>query len=301
MSRISATTASITDLGRVRGYGHMDAFYEQETRAVWFRMRGKPRPSFTPTLLREMQDLFDFIRRADDATMPVHYLVAASAVPGIYNLGGDLAYFRRCIERRDAEALREYAYSCLRMEMTCVDQFGKGVTSYALIQGSALGGGFEAPLSCDYIVAERSAQIGFPEILFDLFPGMGAMSFLTRRVSPAAAERLITSGQMYTAAELYELGVVDILAEDGEGEAVLRRALAEHRSHRRGRVAARRARNLMQPITFEELARVADLWVEAALEVDGRALKVMERIVRSQDRRRERAAQRKEEPAAETA
>jgi len=77
--------------------------------------------------------------------------------------------------------------------------------------------------------------------------------------------------------------------------------MAEHRSHQRGRVAARRARNLMQPITFEELAQVADLWVEAALEVDGRALKVMERIVRSQDRRRERTVRRKEEPAAETA
>ena len=300
MSRSAAKTVH-TDLGQARGYTHMDAHYDADTGAVWFRMHGEPRPSFTPTLLREMQDLFDFIRQVDDAVMPVRYLVAASAVPGVYNLGGDLAYFRRCIEARDAEALREYAYSCLRMEMTCVEQFGKGVTSYALIQGSALGGGFEAPLSCDYIVAERSAQIGFPEILFDLFPGMGAMSFLSRRVSPAVAERLITSGCMYTAAELHELGVVDILAEDGEGEAVLRRAMAEHRSHQRGRGAARRARNLMQPITFEELARVADLWVEAALEVDGRALKVMERIVRSQDRRRERTMQRKEEPAAETA
>ena len=50
------------------------------------------------------------------------------------------------------------------------------------MQGECLGGGFEAALSSDVIVAEKSARFGFPEILFNLFPGMGAYSFLERKI-----------------------------------------------------------------------------------------------------------------------
>jgi DSF synthase len=50
----------------------------------------------------------------------------------------------------------------------------RDVTTIALVQGDALGGGFETALSSNVLIAERSAKLGFPEILFNLFPGMGA-------------------------------------------------------------------------------------------------------------------------------
>jgi enoyl-CoA hydratase/carnithine racemase len=67
-----------------------------------------------------------------------------------------------------------------------------------LVQGAALGGGFEALLSFDYIVAERDATFGLPEILFGLFPGMGAHAILSRKLGAAMADRLIVSNQTYT-------------------------------------------------------------------------------------------------------
>jgi DSF synthase len=54
------------------------------------------------------------------------------------------------------------------------------ILTVGLVQGAALGGGFEALLSFDYVVAERDATFGLPEILFGLFPGMGAHSLLSR-------------------------------------------------------------------------------------------------------------------------
>src|SRR3546814_13512171 len=67
------------------------------------------------------------------------------------------------------------------------------IITAALVQGDALGGGFEGVLSSNLIVAEKGCRFGLPEILFNLFPGMGAYSLLARRISPALAERMIRS------------------------------------------------------------------------------------------------------------
>ena len=48
------------------------------------------------------------------------------------------------------------------------------MVTIALVQGDALGGGFECALAHDLIIAERSAKLGLPEVLVNLFPGIGA-------------------------------------------------------------------------------------------------------------------------------
>ena len=57
------------------------------------------------------------------------------------------------------------------------------ILTVALIQGDAVGGGFEAMLTDDIVIAEQGAKFGLPEILFNLFPGMGGYSFLRRKVA----------------------------------------------------------------------------------------------------------------------
>src|SRR4030095_14346844 len=111
------------------------------------------------------------------------------------------------------------------------------VTTVSLVQGECLGGGFEAALSSDVIVAEKSARFGFPEILFNLFPGMGAYSFLDRKIGQRGAEQLISTGKVYSAEEMLRLGVVDAIAEDGQGEAEVA-ALIKRRARMRNGLAA---------------------------------------------------------------
>ena len=50
-----------------------------------------------------------------------------------------------------------------------------------------------------------------PEILFNLFPGMGAYSFLERKVGEQLARTLIEDGRTRSADELKELGLVDLV------------------------------------------------------------------------------------------
>jgi DSF synthase len=159
------------------------------------------------------------------------------------------------------------------------------------VQGDALGGGFEAALTSDVIVAEESAQMGLPEILFNLFPGMGACSLLARRIGMRAAEELILSGKILSAAELHKLGVVDVVATDGQGETAVRNWIAKNAKRRNGMQAVFRARQFIHPVTRAELDGIVELWVDAALRLGERDLKMMNRLVRAQMKRMECAQQ----------
>jgi DSF synthase len=158
------------------------------------------------------------------------------------------------------------------------------MTTMALVQGDALGGGFEAALSASVLVAEESARMGFPEILFNLFPGMGAYSFLARRLGRRAAERIVTSGTIYSARELYDLGVVDVITPDGTGEAAVYSYVRKHAKQGNGRRGFERARNEFEPVTRDELMRVVAIWADAALHLEERDLRMMDRLVRAQGR-----------------
>ena len=222
----------------------------------------------------------------DGALQDAHYYVTGSRVPRVFNLGGDLALFVLLIKARDRDALAHYARLCIdNMYPRIHNFFSPTLTKIALVQGDALGGGFECALASDVIVAEESAQLGFPEILFNLFPGMGAYSLLSRRIGMRAAEELILSGRILPAAELHRMGVVDVLAKDGQGASAVRDWIAANAKRRNGLQAAFRARKLVHPVTREELDAITDVWVDAAFRLQDRDLKMMGRIVRAQMRR----------------
>ncbi|MEU2727530.1 enoyl-CoA hydratase/isomerase family protein [Streptomyces griseoviridis] len=85
----------------------------------------------------------------------------------------------------------------------------------AAVHGFALGGGFELALSCDVIVADRSAVVGLPEVSVGVIPGGGGTQLLPRRVGAARAAELIFTARRLDAAEAADLGLVDQLVDVG--------------------------------------------------------------------------------------
>jgi len=148
-----------------------------------------------------------------------------------------------------------------------------------------MGGGFESALSAHLMVAEKSALMGLPEVLFNLFPGMGALSFLSRKIGMRAAEAMVRSGKVYTGEELYEMGVVDVLAENGQGEKALYDWIRKNHRSLNSFQAIQRAKQRVNPLTVEELYEITEIWVDAALRLSERDLKIMERLVRAQNRK----------------
>ncbi|WP_176377079.1 enoyl-CoA hydratase-related protein, partial [Escherichia coli] len=95
----------------------------------------------------------------------------------------------------------------------------------ALVEGKCFGGGFEAVLACDYLIASESALFSFPEIKLGIFPGMGAASVMSRVLNKGDYQRIFLSGEMFSAQQLFDMGLVSQLVPDGQGEAVLRQFL----------------------------------------------------------------------------
>ena len=86
----------------------------------------------------------------------------------------------------------------------------------AAIHGFCLGGGVELALACDVRVADPSARFGQFEIRLGLIPGAGGTQRLARLVGPGQAARIALSGDVVDGTEAYRIGLVEILADEGE-------------------------------------------------------------------------------------
>jgi DSF synthase len=265
-------------------YTQLTTYLDTHNGIAWGYMHAQPRPCFSLELLKELQSWNNFlIGQIDGMETPVQYQVCASAVDGIYNLGGDLDLFRVLIESKDRDALLRYAIACIEPLYLFATHLNRpGLKTISLVQGDALGGGFECALAANLLIAERGCKMGLPEILFNLFPGMGAMTFLGRRAGHHRAEKIILSGKLYLAEELHDMGIVDVLAEPGAGEQAVYDYIRREGKARNGALAVRAAREVSQPVSYDELMRITEIWVDAALRLEGRDLRMMERLVSRQ-------------------
>lgn len=122
--------------------------------------------NFSLPLLRELRDLYQPLKENaghwpyEGQLLPVHYSVLRSAHPDYFSLGGDLTHFRSCIQQGDRVALQDYARLCLDIMYELATSLNRHVTTITLVQGRALGGGFEAALSADFLIAEEHSTFG---------------------------------------------------------------------------------------------------------------------------------------------
>jgi DSF synthase len=257
--------------------------------AMWMRWNPSPRPNFNRALLQDLDRYCRFVMhtggevRCQGENSPVEYAILGSRVPGVFNLGGDLSLFAELIDRQDRRALAQYGRACIDVLYRNYIGHGLPLTTISLVQGECLGGGFEAALSSDVLVAERHARFGFPEILFNLFPGMGAYSFLERKVGKRTTEELLSSGRIYSADDMLNMGVVDLVTDPGGGEAGIARYIKDRGRSRNGLAGLARARRRVVTLDYAELLDVVEVWVDTAMNLSLRDLKLMQRLVTRQN------------------
>jgi DSF synthase len=263
----------------------LEVLYEADTAALWTYMRPVGRPSFTPPMLRDFESWQRLIAGNFGADkVPLRYLVLGSRAPGVFCFGGDLQLFHKLIETGDRQGLAHYGFRCVEILYRNMHSLDLPMLTIGLVEGAALGGGFEALLSFDFLIAERGATFGLPEVLFGLFPGMGAHAILSRKLGSAMANRLILSNETYTAEQMYDLGVVHQLAEPGEGLKACREFIKRSERRHLGLVNSRKAMKRTRPIELRELKDIVELWADAALQLSPQDLKVMSRLTRAQER-----------------
>ncbi|MBU0621265.1 MAG: crotonase/enoyl-CoA hydratase family protein [Gammaproteobacteria bacterium] len=271
-------------------YSQLRTRFDAENGALWTLVSQDSIPCVTPELLNDLDAHHKVIEKSRGNVLvgeqmhQIRYSVLASITPGVFNLGGQLALFRQLIRNQNRDALLKYATACIDVIFPRMRHFDLPLATITLLQGDALGGGLEAALASDIVIAERNCQMGFPEILFNLFPGMGAYSFIARKVSPRFAEKMILGGKIYSAEELYDEGLVDILAEEGKGVEAVNEYIRKQERRSNGFLAVQKAKHRFNPVTQQELMDITTVWVDAALKLNEKDLKVMDRFVRSQEK-----------------
>ena len=111
--------------------------------------------------------------------------------------------------------IREFNAPRLKPDLPEVNdqQDAMGKPLVAAIGGFALGGGLELALACHYRVAAPGAQLGLPEVKLGILPGSGGTQRLPRAIPMAQAVRMMTRGELITAQQAHELGLVDEIAQ----------------------------------------------------------------------------------------
>jgi DSF synthase len=263
----------------LRTYKYLTIEWAAEIGMLRVRTCVKPIQCYSLAGMSEMQRVLD-----DVAEQPglVRHLVVSSDVAGVFNVGGDLALFVLLVRSQDIDSLKMYGQRCIDMVWWLEHAARRGVHTTVLVQGDTLGGGLESVLPFHHVIFERSAQAGFPEVLFNLFPGMGAWPLTIRKAGFSVAKDMILSGRLYNAEQLQRRSLVDSVVDDDAGEAAIQDVVRRVDPRHRGTLAALEAQRLTAPVTYEQLLDVVNLWAEAALTLTTRDLRLMERLARAQ-------------------
>jgi enoyl-CoA hydratase len=164
--------------------------------------RPDARNALNATLRAELKRVLDAV---EDSDARVVVLTGADEAKA-FVAGADVKELRQrdMLEQREASKRpRVYEY---------VDDLRQPVV--ARLNGHALGGGCELAQACDVRIAHERAKLGQPEINLGIMPGGGGTQRLVRLVGEGQAMRLVLSGELISAAEAADIGLVDEVHDD---------------------------------------------------------------------------------------
>ena len=207
----------------------------------------------------------------------VQYLMYLSRHKEVWNMGGDLELFVRCIKNKEFELLRDYAIKCAHIVHSLNSGYGSNAITISVIQGNAFGGGFESALSSNYMIAEDHVKFRFPEVIFGTFPGMGAYSLLTRKVGFSKAKEMIHSAKKWKASEMKDAGLIHEVCNQGEGIKLALEKITNEELHAHDTFS-----KICTTVPLDELISIVEIWIENVMNLDDLHIKTMQKLIGAQ-------------------
>jgi DSF synthase len=242
-----------------------------------------PRACVTREVLDGVHIALGWIRAANaDGADRIRHVILTSDTPGVFSLGGDLDHFAACIRNGDRATMLKYALDCVHMGHVFNTGFEGTISTTSVVRGMALGGGLEGAACCQTIICEEGSTLQLPEIKFGMFPGMGAISYLTRRAPAQQVRRMVETGEPVDLAEALSVGMIDALTPAGAGMAAAHQRNEALGQGFHARMATRYALALAQGPSLAELEAIARSWVDVAFKIDPRDIRLMQRLVGQQ-------------------
>lgn len=167
--------------------------------------RPAKRNALTAAMIDALHEVFDLVERERPSS------VVLRGAPGCFCAGADIAGYLDA-PSRPAE-LRAFTE---RGRDLCTRISTSEAIVIAVVDGIAMGGGFELVLAADLVVASAASRFALPEVRLGLIPGWGGTQRLVRFVGPNRAKEAILTGAVLSASAAHEAGIVTLLVPDGD-------------------------------------------------------------------------------------
>jgi len=188
-----------------------------------------------------------------------HALIIYSQVNSGFSAGADLreTYRRTQDMEKDAAAasIRE-SLERTHHVMNTID--ASPLTTLAAVHGVTFGGGLELALTCDLIIADKTARFCFPELRLGLIPGFGGIPRLKRDLGNSVVRDLLLTGRSFNSAKAQQIGLVSQVVAEGQALRVARATAAQLAKFDQHTAVA--AKKFIKPIPYDELRREIDIF-----------------------------------------
>lgn len=208
------------------------------------------RNALSPQMLAELGQAFAQARDDDD----IRVLVLMGA-GGNFCAGGDFKGMEKS-EAAQGGPKESTAVSNRRFGafLEMADTFPKALI--VLVEGACMGGGVGLVAVADWVIAEKSAQIGTPEVTVGIVPAQ-ITPFVVQRIGTAHARRLAAFGLRLNAEEAHRIGLVHELAAN-HGDLMDKGAAAVNQCLRCAPGAVAETKKLVRHSTREPLGALLD-------------------------------------------
>lgn len=202
-----------------------------------------------------------FIAALPDLEQHAHTLIVYSQLNSGFSAGADLreTYFRtQDMDKEAAAASVRESLERTHHVMNTID--ASPLTTIAAVHGVTFGGGLELALTCDLIIADKSARFCFPELRLGLIPGFGGIPRLKRDLGNAVVRDLLLTGRSFNVTKAQQIGLVSQVVAEGQALRVARATAAQLAKFDRRTAMA--AKSFIKAIPYDELRREIDIFCE---------------------------------------
>jgi enoyl-CoA hydratase len=220
-----------------------------------------------------LADLEQLASSLPELEQTAHALIIHSTLPCGFSAGGDLRELYEGLTSTKPSAalagIRDF-HQRIHHVMNTLDS--TSLTTIAAVHGIVFGGGLELALTCDMIIADKTARFCFPELRLGIIPGFGGIPRLKRDLGNAVVRDLLLTGRSFNVTKAQQIGLVSQVIGEGQALRVAQATAAQLAKFDRRTAAT--AKKFMKGIPYDELQQeieiVCDLYarpqVQAALK-----------------------------------
>lgn len=232
--------------------------WQQTAETIELRLHHEPCNEIGSETLGDLERFGESLGRTE---VSARALVIYSEQPQGCCAGADLRELYLGMQPLEATARQDRVRDFLLGIHRVFDQIDAApLVTVAAVHGVVFGGGFELALTCDMIVADRTARFCFPELRLGLIPGFGGIPRLRRDLGNSLVRDLLMTGRSINAGKAATVGLVSQLVAPGEALRVARGIASQ--AAKFDRTAATAAKQFIKPIPYTELQEEIRIFCE---------------------------------------